>query len=359
MEEEKYKSLLRETWGHAKVGIALIISLIIVFGISLTFAWLTKEHEISLMPGFWLWILSFLSSIGFAILILFVIREYKVNHFWKWGESWKQKADESLKYLQTSEIINNKITIDSFGVIKEFNSVYEKCQEENNEVHELKFLGSMVGFSKFLPKHISNQYCKNENDLFIKIVASNVNLDSGKYRLGLYPSKFIISILSGALVKNAFIGELDFEIFHFSIDFPSALFVIGDYKSINTQSLVSKAWNIPDNTNFELIGTIYKDDSDTKDEFQRSKKSVEKIIDDYEKKPPYPIERWSLSKSNDTLKLSINNSVNWSIKSKSEIYCIVDKGYNPNEDSIDIVGIDNIKQFVENFKKKLINKGIH
>ncbi|MCF8255863.1 MAG: hypothetical protein K9J84_14895 [Bacteroidia bacterium] len=236
--DDKYENFVKETWSNLKFAIALVISLIIIFGLGAYYS--VIQEGVNFAYGFIFWVLATIASIGISVLIIFIIREYKINHFWKWGDSWKNEAFNTLQFLQKTAAKENYIIFSP----KDYSELLDVTRKENSteEIQNIYLLGSMTGFLLLLPISLRNHICITNGNVTIDIIGSTEKTGTEKYQnLKSYPIAFVVKTMillleccSKFKTKNQ---TITFNLYHFPFDIMEALFIIGDKKLVNVQSL--------------------------------------------------------------------------------------------------------------------------
>jgi uncharacterized membrane protein len=352
MPNDKYETLLKETWQNLRIAIVLIIALMIILGLGILGGEVIKKGG-AILTGFLLWIFVAISAIGWAILILFIIREYKINHFRKWGDSWKDNAERALNILEKDAIKSQIMILHPEDYVQ---FLFNEGQVISaNPVTNIRLVGSMVGFYILLPAAIRNYICHLGNKFHVlSILATHKRYSPANPPiLAYYAFAFVAKTLEAVLYgrcKKCFKQDekMGFEI-HLrfsSSDFLNAAIMMKDRSVAILQALDPESATKIIDDGIQL-GLNVKQEYDNnfpigQAYFSRYKKVIDGLFDEYTK-----FETWKINGNKSEIKLVIENRC-W------------DDNYNFNEldnfakiEKIKNNTRDDIKDFLKEFKTKV------
>lgn len=306
---DKYKSLKQEAWQQIKYAIIIFLAL---FGILCLGYFTVYLKNVSFWVGVFFATVAMLFSLAWAIVILFIIRENKITHFRTWGDEWQEQAQKALEFLQKEKIWKKNIIITPqkyFDILSETNRTPKGFRNISN----IRFMGSMVGFFCLLPLPLRNHICETSGHITIDIIGTTKELSSVIFdRLAIYPVAFVAKTMVTLLdLCDKFKKKsqtITFNIYHFPYDITEALFIIGNEKLANLQSL--SPGNIELVFGEEHLGVIVPADSPC-GQFNRYSDVFDDIRKDLEKSCRK--ETWELIAQNGEISLRIRGKGCWSI----------------------------------------------
>lgn len=220
----------------------------------------------------------------------------------KWGDDWKKDAKVALEALQKTAAKENYIVISP----DEYSNLLKATRDENENgvIQDIYLFGAMTGFLYLLPLSLRNHICITAEEITINIIGSSEKIGTEKYHnLKSYPIAFVTKTMvllleccAKFVTKNQ---NVTFNVYHFPYDIMEALYIIGDKKLVNLQSLDPNSIDIIFKN--QQIGIQINNDEKHKEQFQRYKDVFTRTQTKLESEK----EVWELSSHNNEIMLTI------------------------------------------------------
>jgi len=342
---EKHNSLIKEIWQQSKYVIILTFLLLVIFCLGyFTTNMDTKEFWFGVL----FCLLSLFSSFGWAIIIVFFIREKRINEFRNWGYEWEVKANNLLDFLkdrypQYKQIIRKDAHLELLSKIRDENP--------NENIQAIQFLGSMVGFSYIYPKPLKEHICLNQGNLTVDIIGTKANYEETNpdENFVIYPISLVIKTLKLLFESNNLNvnGIIKFNIYYFPYDIIEAFVAFGNKTVMSVHALDPKNAELIIEDQYMGILIDYESKAASSQRINR----YLAVFNRLKKRLKDNKETWDLTFNNYDISLEINGKSFWDFNCDSGI-----KFCTPEEKNVDIKlnSKDRIKTFIENSYNSLV-----